>query len=148
MYTLSIEDKVGTGANVTERLVAVEGNNGFKAEATYNPNKETAKFVYEGPFDTSFSIVHPFMDLAKKVANDHLAPGGVNMPKSKYDSSVNDAQQGLFENILTQEFQKVRDELPVTPQQRVYGALPPPGREHEIGMTAEQIRAARDCSNK
>ena len=104
-YTLSIEDRVGMGVNCTERAVIVEG--GFRREATYNPNAATKPFKYEGPFDTPFSIVHPMRQLA-------LFLNPLNDPKIKYDSSVNETQQKLFNNIVAQELAKFpkREETP------------------------------------
>lgn len=107
-YTLSIEVRVGTGVNVTERAVVVEGSNGFKTEAIYNPNKETGPFDSNGPFDTSFSIVHPMGNVAREIVQQYLADGGVGVPNPIYDSGVNREQRVLFGNILAQECKKAR----------------------------------------
>src|SRR3989344_2164666 len=109
-YILSIEDRIGTGANVTERAVVVEDANGFKTEEIYNPNQETGPFNSNGPFNTSFSIVHPFRLTAVKTLASHcLAIRSItNQPEIKYHSSVNDAQKTLFGNILAQEYEKVK----------------------------------------
>ncbi|MEK6809738.1 MAG: hypothetical protein AABY40_03620, partial [Nanoarchaeota archaeon] len=51
------------------------------------------------------SIVHPFRSVAKAIVKSHLrAKGDMDMPRMKYDPSVNDAQRILFENILDQEY--------------------------------------------
>mgnify|MGYP001574045094 CR=1 FL=1 len=103
-YTLSIEDRVGRGVDCTERAVIVYGNdNGFREECTYNPTKKTELFDYDGPFDTSFSIVHPMRNLANEIA---VLARASSKPEMKYHSSVNDVQRTLFGNILVQEFAK------------------------------------------
>ena len=126
-YTLSIEDRVGTGVNVTERAVVVEGSNGFKTEALYNPNKESP-FNANSPFDTSFSIVHPMGKVAREIVQQYLADGGVGVPNPIYDSGVNREQRVLFENIIGQETYKAqyekeeaacRDFLATLPEDRV-----------------------------
>ena len=105
-YTLSIEDKVGTGVNVTERLVAVKGSNGFDYEKSYNPNAETKPFnSKDTEFDTSFTIVHSFNDVAQEVMQDYRENGGVGVPNLRCDYSINDAQKKLFGNILLQEYE-------------------------------------------
>jgi len=109
-YTLSIEDRVGRGMNVTERAVVAEGIGGYypiTGEISYNPNKDTRAFKENAPLDTSFSIVHPLRKVAHKLTQYYLANGGTGIPHIKYDSNVNDAQRGLFENILKQSFHKV-----------------------------------------
>lgn len=106
-YTLSIEDKVGIGATCTERYVLVEGNNGFRAEASYNPNAETKPFnSKDTEFDTSFSIVHPFRKIASAMVWDYLARDVSSEGENrsiKYDGSIKDAHRRLFENLVEQE---------------------------------------------
>ncbi len=145
-YTLSIEDHIRVEGKLVKCAVTVRGNNGFTVEASYNPNAETKPFnSKDADFDTSFSIVHPFREVAKEVIQDYHDNDGVGVPKIRYDNSVNDdAQKNLFETLVAQEYDAVKKEKSsVTPQRIVYGALPPPGREHEIGMTAEQILARK-----
>lgn len=106
-YTLSIEDRVGTGANVTERAVIFRGYNDFTSEAPYNPNAQTKPFnSKDTEFDTSFSIVHSFIRVAKEVIQYHRKNGGVDVPTLKYDCSVEDAQKKLFGNLLKQFYQE------------------------------------------
>lgn len=104
-YTLSIEDRVGTGVNVTQRAVMVSGN--LVDEIIYNPNAEPKEGFnpYDNTtFDTPFSIVHPLRAVAKQVVDHYHKNGGGDLPKLKYDkTSVHDAQQRLFGNILRQE---------------------------------------------
>ena len=113
-YKLFIENRVrDQEGKVTERAVIVDGSNGFKTEAIYNPNKETGPFNSKGPFDTSFSIVHPFREAAKEIAqhfmcvNNSIPPGQIEYaPQMKYDRLHQD-QQKLFGNILFQELRKL-----------------------------------------
>lgn len=107
IYTLTIEDKV------EGRIVQMDVNGSFQYKVTYDPKKETGPFNPDGPFDTSFSIVHPFRELARKVAQDHYTRGNQQAPQPQY-SSVNPEQRQLFENILGQEFDKVRKERTIT----------------------------------
>ena len=102
-YTLYIEDKIGTGANVTERAVLVKGILSY--EKLYNPNAESKKpFDYNrGEFDTSFSIVHPFREVARVITLYEVIQRK-DKPIVNYDCSVNGAQRTLFENILDQEY--------------------------------------------
>lgn len=101
-YTLSIEDRVGTGVLCTERAVTVSGS--LADERKYNPNATTKPFnSKDNEFDTPFCIVHPFRNVAKLVAKHYFENGGSSIPQIKYDVSVNDAQQRLFENVLKQE---------------------------------------------
>ena len=109
-YTLSIEDRVGTGAHVTERAVKINGTTLTDKDSNeigvYNPNatpKEGFNPYDPTTFDTPFSIVHPFRDLAKLIAGEYVKGP---FPKLKYDISVNDAQRILFENILADEVKK------------------------------------------
>lgn len=104
-YTLSIEDRVGTGVNCTERAVIVKKDNGFIYESSYNPNKETGPFNSNGPFDTSFSIVHPMRDIATEIA---VLSRASSKPKMKYNPGFDPDQERLFENILGQEYTKVK----------------------------------------
>ena len=115
IYTLSIEDRVGRGVNCTERAVIVEedkvigGFTPFTCKTSYNPNKDTGAFKENGPYDTSFSIVHSLREVANKLARHCLANGSsIGMPRIKYDVSVNDdAQKTLFENIFKQSCHEV-----------------------------------------
>jgi len=97
LFTLSIED------SLDKRTILLERNDILPSYASeiYDPNVATDAFDPNGPFDTSFSIVHPLRRLAVKLADDtrHHA----NIPVIKYDSSVNDYQRKLFENMLGQE---------------------------------------------
>lgn len=103
-YTLSIEDRVGTGVNCKERAVMAR-TSGLKFEERYNPNAMSTKPFNSknNEFDTPFSIVHPFREVAVS-----LAQRQVKTEDMKYDISVNDAQRRLFENILTQEVDALR----------------------------------------
>jgi hypothetical protein len=115
IYTLTIEDRV------EGRVVQVDINGSFQYKVTYNPKKETGPFNPDGPFDTSFSIVHPFRELANQIAQDHYTRGNLQSPQPQYNSSVNQEQRQLFENILAQEFGKVRKEKNVYPAKRESG---------------------------
>ena len=123
-YTLSIEDRVGTGVNCTERAVIVNGGS-LVTERTYNPNAKSEGFNHydNTTFDTPFSIVHPFRDLAKLIAGESfrdlakLIEGEYvegPFPNLKYDiSSVNGAQRTLFENIFSDVVKKAWERQPI-----------------------------------
>ena len=104
-YTLSIEKVRGIPA-----LVTIRGSNGFKYCESYDPNLVPGEFRSEGPFDTSFSVIHPFRSAAGiMVLNNQSADDSGCLPHVGYDTtSVSEVQQRLFENILTQETYKVR----------------------------------------
>src|SRR3989344_7963191 len=112
-YTLSIEDRVGTGVYL--RAVVVK-NPSFTFEEKYNPNSiGTNHFNSKGnEFETSFSIRHPFRSVAKvvvaKVVVEHyLKDVGSGLPEMEYDrTSVNEAQRTLFRNILKQEYDAIQ----------------------------------------
>ena len=112
-YTLSIENKVG------ERTVDVTGDvtgsDGFHCQATHNPDKVPKPLNYNGPFDTSFSIVHPFREVAKEITKY-----SEDKPQMKYHISVNNDQKALFENILEQEHRKVGEDRQNQASERGY----------------------------
>ncbi|MBI4147448.1 hypothetical protein HY494_02235 [Candidatus Woesearchaeota archaeon] len=106
-YKLSIEDE----KNI--RVVRVEALN-LVCERRYGPNAEPASLDYDGNrFDTLFSIVHPFRHVAAEVVRDCFRSHqlGRPRPEMKYDYSVNEQQRTLFENILSQEYQKLREQV-------------------------------------
>ena len=106
-YTLSIENRVGTGMDVTERAVMVEGSDGFKTVSIYNPNANPKPISSDDTvFDTPFSITHPLRDVAYSLVRYNILSENQDPPKVKYDFSVDDARQKLFENILAQELLK------------------------------------------
>lgn len=131
-YTLSIEDLAREEGKVTKRAVyiAVDGNLLF--DGLYNPNAKSKKPFnsQDHEFNTSFSIVHPFRKVAKRMVDHYFRNGVVEAPKLKYDSSVNDAQQRLFENILTQEYEKAKEGEQKLPRRASLQL----GKEHEIGI--------------
>ncbi|HLD40004.1 MAG TPA: hypothetical protein VJB13_02585 [Candidatus Nanoarchaeia archaeon] len=124
-YKLSIEDRIGTGINVTERAITVKAEGiTFKRESMYNPNAKPKPFNSDdSEFDTPFSIVHPFRELAEQVVNYHKSFQEKWELKINYDHTVNDAQQRLFENILRQESHKVKNENPIPTQRSNIGEM-------------------------
>lgn len=116
-YMLSIEDRVGRGVDATQRVVIVTWSNGFnKYEESYNPNAQPKSFDSNGTtFDTPFSIVHPFREVAKDITKY-----SEDKPQMKYHISVNNDQKALFENILEQEHRKVREEKQNQASERGY----------------------------
>ena len=118
-YTLAIEDLVRKEGKVTERAVRISSPS-FTFEKRYNPNATSAKLFNSesDKFDTPFSICHPFRTVAQVVAEHYSRSGGSGLPKMKYDSGVNDAQQRLFGNILEQELdtKKKQEDLQEIPE--------------------------------
>ena len=122
-YALSIEDRVKTEGRITERAV-MAGSVYFTCEKTYDPTAETS-FNYEGTeFATPSSIVHPFRSVAMAIAKNHdrTAKGDMNMPRIKYDPSVNDAQKRLFETILGQEYEALLTRKVDALRRKVHGS--------------------------
>ena len=106
-YKLSIEDE----KNI--RVVRVEAPN-FVCERRYDPHAEPAPLDYDSNrFDTPFSIVHPFRHVAAEVVRDSfISTRQLERPEINYDNgSVNEQQRTLFENILSQEYQKLREQV-------------------------------------
>ena len=121
IYYLSIEDRIrDEKGNVVQRAVIARASGNLPAEWTYNPKAKPQKpFNSEDTeFDTSFSIIHPFRDAAKTIAEHYAQNGDASAPKVKYNTSINDAQKTLFENILAQEYDAVK-------KQENKGSIPP-----------------------
>ena len=167
-YTIFIRDQVkdfSSGQNGVEtRHVLIRGLPGsYELGGYYPPNGSTKPFNYNGPFDTSASIVPSLYHLARELVGSHSRQAQekklrfedlelkilfstptrriVKEGKNLVEYGFNEDQQRLFANILTQKLEKVK--LESKQATRTYGALPPPGREHEIGMTVAEILAKR-----
>lgn len=118
-YKLSIRERLQEGQEPLY-AVCVDGP-GLKYERRYNPNAEPKPLNYDSnEFDTPFSIVHPFRHVAAEVVRNHFISTRLSeMPRMEYlldpdsvKNGFNKERRILFENILTQEYERIKGQEP------------------------------------
>ncbi|MEK6905547.1 MAG: hypothetical protein AABX24_04045 [Nanoarchaeota archaeon] len=116
-YKLSIKERLQEGHKLLY-AVCVDAPS-LKYERLYDPNAKAKAFNSEdSEFDTSFSIVHPFRNVAAEVVRNHfISTRQSEMPRMEYvhdsvNNGFNEQRQRLFENILEQEYQRIKKEDP------------------------------------
>ena len=116
-YKLSIKNRIPLEGEKPLCAVCVNAPS-LKYERLYDPNAKPKSLNYDSnEFDTSFSIVHPFRNVAAEVVRNHLiSTCQSEMPRIEYvhdpfNNGFNEQRQKLFENILSQEYQKLREQV-------------------------------------
>ncbi len=118
-YKLSIRERLQEGQKLLY-AVCVDASS-LKYERLYDPNTEPKSLNYDSnEFDTPFSIVHPFRNVAAEVVRNHfISTSRSEMPRMEYifdpdsvKNGFNEQRKILFENILDQEYQRIKGQEP------------------------------------